>query len=164
MTARVSASRVVDASPDDVFTAITDISRLPQWNAAIAAVIEGPDHLEVGARWTVEMHALRQTWRSRSIVETLDPIGRCFAYRSVTEDGNPSYALWTWVVADHPDGAIVTVAGELHPRTFWRRVLLVWIRSRQLAHTELASSLAGLEGAAKHTAHETRRTNLGGSQ
>ena len=98
------------------------------------------------------------------MVETLDPTGRCFAYRSVTDDGNPSYALWTWVVADHPDGALVTVAGELHPLTFWRRVLLVRIRSRQLAHTELVHSLAALEAAAKRSTGARPGTNTGGDQ
>lgn len=148
MTGRVSASRILDAPADDAFSTVTDIARLPEWNAAITRVIDRPDHLEVGAQWVVEMHALGRTWNSRSQVEALDPIGRCFAYRSVTDDGNPSYALWTWVVADHPRGALVTVAGELHPRSFWRRVLLVRVRSRQLAHTELVRSLAALEAAA----------------
>jgi uncharacterized protein YndB with AHSA1/START domain len=164
MTARISASRVLDVPADDVFSTITDIARLPDWNAAITAVLEQPDRLVVGARWIVEMHALGQTWHSRSVVEALDPIGRCFAYRSVTDDDNPSYALWTWAVADHPDGAVVTVAGELHPRTFWRRVLLVRIRSRQLAHTELTQSLAGLQAAARRSTNAIPRTNTGEDQ
>jgi uncharacterized protein YndB with AHSA1/START domain len=163
MTGRVSASRILHASTDDVFDAITDISRLPEWNRAITAVIEQPDRLEVGAQWIVEMHALGQSWHSRSVVETLDPNGRCFAYRSVTDDGNPSYALWTWVVAEHPDGALVTVAGELHPQTFWRRVLLVRIRTRQLANTELTHSLAALEAVANRTTGARHGTNPGGS-
>jgi len=151
MTSRVSASRIVDAPPDDLFTRLTDISELPDWNRAITGVVERPDHLDVGAQWIVEMHALGRTWNSRSVVETLDPIGRCFAHRSVTDDNNPSYALWTWVVADHPDGALVTVAVELHPITFWRRRLFVHIRSRQLADTELVESLAALGAAVKRS-------------
>jgi len=164
MTARVSASRILEAPADDVFRTVTEISRLPEWNTAITAVIEQPDQLKVGAQWIVEMHALGQKWHSRSIVETLDPIGRCFAYRSATDDGNPSYALWTWVVADHPDGALVTVASELHPRTFWRRALLVRIRSRQLANTELNHSLTALDAAASHSARVARDTKPGGTQ
>lgn len=164
MTGRVSASRIIDASPDDVFSTVTDVARLPEWNAAITAVIQRPERLEVGAQWVVEMHALGQTWHSRSVVETLDPVGRCFAYRSVTDDGNPSYALWTWVVADHPEGTLVTVASELHPRTFWRRVLLVRIRSRQLARTELINSLAALEAAATRSTGALPGTNTGGDQ
>jgi uncharacterized protein YndB with AHSA1/START domain len=151
MTGHASASRVIPAPPEDVFGTITDIAHLPHWNEAITTVIEQPDHLDVGTEWVVEMHALGQRWHSRSIVEVLDPIGRCFAYRSATDDGNPSHALWTWVVTPHPDGALVTVACELHPETFWRRVLFVRIRARQLGHTELPRSIAALETAASRS-------------
>jgi uncharacterized protein YndB with AHSA1/START domain len=144
VTCSVSASRIVDASADEVFSVLTDVARLPEWNTAITAVIDRPDRVNVGDQWVVEMHALGQRWHSRSQVQLLDPIGRCFAYRSVTDDANPSFALWTWVVADHGAGAVVTVACELHPRTFWRRVLLVRVRSRQLARTELTTSLDAL--------------------
>ena len=161
MTSRVSASRILDAKVDDIFSVVTDIARLPEWNAAITAVIEQPDSLEVGARWIVEMYALGQRWHSRSVVEALDPTGRCFAYRSVTDDGNPSYALWTWVVAHHADGALVTVACELHPLTFWRRTLLAGIRSRQLEHTELVHSLATLENAANRSTGALPATTTG---
>ena len=161
MTGRVSASRILDAKVDDIFSVVTDVARLPEWNTAITAVIEQPDFLEVGAPWIVEMRALGQRWHSRSVVEALDPIGRCFAYRSVTDDGNPSYALWTWVVADHADGALVTVACELHPRTFWRRMLLVRIRSRQLGHTELVHSLATLEATTNRSTGVLPRTDTG---
>lgn len=164
MTSRVSASRIIDAAPDDVFSAVTDISRLPEWNASITAVIERPERLEAGAQWVVAMHALRHTWPSRSVVETFDPVGRCFAFRSATDDGNPSYALWTWVVTDHPEGTLVTVAGELHPHTFWRRALLMRIRSRQLARTELIDSLATLEAAARHSTGALPATNTGDDQ
>jgi len=164
MNARISASRVIDASVDDVFRTVTDIARLSDWNSAITGVVEQPDELDVAVQWVVEMHALGRTWHSRSVVEAMDPIGRMFAYRSATDDGNPSYALWTWVVTDHEDGALVTVACELHPRTFWRRVLFVHVRSRQLAHTELTHSLATLESAAKRSAGTLPGTNTGGNQ
>lgn len=160
-----SASRVLSAMPDEVFIRISEIHRLPDWNAAIATIVEQPGQLVVGAQWVVEMHALGQTWHSRSVAETIDPVGRVFAYRSVTDDGNPSYALWTWVVTDHEDGALVTVACELHPRTFWRRVLLVHVRSRQLAHTELTRSLATLEAVAQQRSPgAVPGTNTGGNQ
>lgn len=144
MASHVSASRIIDASADEVFSVLTDISRLHEWNAAITAVIDRPDRITAGDQWVVEMHALGQRWHSRSIVELLDRTGRHFAYRSATDDANPSYALWTWVVADQDGVARVTVACDLHPRTFWRRVLLVRIRSRQLARTELVESLEAL--------------------
>ena len=143
-----SASTVVSAPADAVFATLTDIARLPEWNAVMTSVIEQPDRLEVGAEWLVQFHALGQTWRSRSIVEELDVAARRFAYRSGTDDGNPSYARWTWEVADDGAGSRVTVSWELRPATFWRRVLLAHIRARQLARTEIPASLAALARAA----------------
>jgi uncharacterized protein YndB with AHSA1/START domain len=161
MTGHVTASRIVDAPADVVFAAVTDPARLPDWNTAITGVVQHPQRLEVGAEWVVEMHALGRSWHSRSVVETLDPGAGCFAYRSVTDDGNPSQALWTWVVADHPQGALVTVAGELHPRTFWRRALFVHIRSHQLRRSELPSSLAALGAATRQPPDGLVRSDTG---
>ena len=144
MTAAARASTLVPVSADAAFRTLTDIERLPEWNDAMTSVIEKPDRLEVGAEWLVEFHALGQTWRSRSVVEEIDYAGRRFVYRSGTDDGNPSFARWTWDVSGHDHGSQVAVSWELHPATFWRRVLLVRIRARQLARTEIPASLAAL--------------------
>lgn len=151
MTGSASASHVVPASTDAVFATLIDIARLPEWNDVMTAVIEQPERLEVGAQWLVEFHALGQTWRSRSTVEELDVAGRRFVYRSGTDDGNPSFARWTWTVADDGAGSRVTVAWELRPVTFWRRVLLARIRARQLARNEIPASLAALARAVAST-------------
>ena len=148
MTASAHASTVVSAPADVVFGTLIDIARLPEWNAVMTAVIEQPERLDVGAEWLVEFHALGQTWRSRSTVEELDVAGRRFAYRSGTDDGNPSYARWAWAVEDDGASSRVTVTWDLRPVTFWRRVLLVHIRARQLARTEVPASLAALARAA----------------
>lgn len=60
----------------------------------MTAVVEQPSHLEAAAEWVVEFRALGQRWRSRSTAEELDVAARRFAYRSGTDDGNPSYARW----------------------------------------------------------------------
>ena len=148
----ITSSAILDAPADEVFDTITDLSRLPEWNTAITGVIEQPAQLEVGAEWVVAMHALGQSWHSRSEVDALDLARRRFAYRSATDDGNPSQAQWTWDVGDHPHGTCVTVTVELHPRTFWRRHLLVRIRARQLARSELPGSLSALDAATRHSA------------
>lgn len=153
MTGSARASHVVPASADAVFATLTDIARLPEWNAAMTSVVERPGPLDVGAEWVVEFHALGQTWRSRSIVEELDAAGRRFAYRSGTDDGNPSFARWTWTVTDDGDGSRVTVTWELRPATFWRRVLLARIRARQLARSEIPASLAALARVVADRAH-----------
>ena len=144
MTAKGEVSAVLSAGGDAVFSTLTDIAGLPTWNAAMTRVIDHPAKLEVGREWVVEFHVLGQTWQSRSIVEELDLAGRRFAYRAGTDDGNPSWALWAWEVADDPGGSRVTVRWELHPATFWRRVLLARVRARQLAHREIPASLAAL--------------------
>jgi uncharacterized protein YndB with AHSA1/START domain len=138
------ASAVIPAAPDAVFAALTDIAALPSWNAVMVAVVDQPAKLDVGSEWVVEFHALGQTWRSRSTLEELDRTARRFVHQSATDDGNPSFARWTWEVTDDPAGSRVTVAWELHPVTFWRRVLLARIRARQLARTEIPTSLAAL--------------------
>lgn len=141
------ASAIVAAHPDSVFRTLTDIAALPTWNARMTRVVEQSAELEPGAYWVVEFHVLGRTWRSRSTVEELDSARRRFAYRSRTDDGNPSYAHWTWEVTEDPAGSRVTVTSELHPITFWRRVLLGRVRARQLARTELPASLTALAAA-----------------
>lgn len=79
------------------------------------------------------------------MTETLPVDPSCvFAYRSCTDDGNPSYALWRWTVAPAADGGSrVTVSWQLHPQTFWGRSLLVHVRNRQLKR-EVPNSLESL--------------------
>jgi uncharacterized protein YndB with AHSA1/START domain len=132
------------APPATVFRAITDIDRLPEWNSIMRSVVERPSELVPGAEWVVEFKALGQTWHSRSTLETLDPTQRRFEYRAGTDDGNPSRALWVWEVDEDPAGSRVTVSWDLRPVTFWRRVLFVRIRGRQLAHREVPGSLRAL--------------------
>jgi uncharacterized protein YndB with AHSA1/START domain len=139
-----TATTFIAANPDDVFRLITTPQRLSEWNPAIIGVVEAPENLAVDAQWVVTMRALGQSWPSRSTVIDLDPSSRRFVYRSQTDDGNPSYAEWSWHVTDAPGGCEVSVSYALHPATFWRRVLLVRIRTRQLRNRELPASLAAL--------------------
>src|SRR5688500_18623405 len=88
------------APPDAVFDLITDLDRLPEWIANMSAVVERPPALVPGVEWVVEFRAMGQKWRSRSRVETLDSERRVFAYRSGTDDGNPSFAMWQWRVGE----------------------------------------------------------------
>src|ERR1700729_2723343 len=125
MGLRESATAQVAAPPDKVFSLVTDSSKLPSWNRVITEVVEAPARLESGSVWKVRLHALGQSWVSRSQVVTLDPLTGRFAYRSETDDGNPSYADWEWHVEPAQEGSRVTVSVELHPTTFWRKYLLV---------------------------------------
>lgn len=144
MTVTAHAEATVPAPPDAVFAALTDVAGLPEWNARMTKVVDVPDALEVGSEWVVEFRVFGRTWRSRSTLETLDRGGRRFAHLSRTDDTNPSYAQWEWIVTEDPGGSRVQVTWTLNPATFWRRTLLVRMRARQLARTELPASLAAL--------------------
>jgi len=146
-------STIIPADPDVVFEAITAIEGLPVWNDAITSVVDAPEELMEGAEWVVQLHALGQSWHSRSTLTNLEPETRRFGYRSRTDDGNPSWADWRWSVVAHPAGAAVTVAWDLHPATFWRRLFFVHIRRRQLARTEVPASLTALR---QHVAGPSR--------
>lgn len=135
---------IVPAAPAVVFDAITDISRLPDWNAVMSTVVDQPGRLTPGCEWVVEFQVLGRTWHSRAVLEDVDRASRRFTYRSGTDDGNPSWARWCWAVDEDPAGSRVTVSWELHPATFWRRVLLVRIRGLQLARREVPESLRAL--------------------
>lgn len=146
----MTATRVtahVGAEPTVVFAALTDPARLPHWNAAVRRVVEAPPSLTQGAEWVVEMHILGRTWHSRAEVTELDAEKLVFRHRSRTDDGNPSFADWSWTVTPTPaGGSDVTVSWDLHPQTFWRRVLFVHVRRWQL-RGEVAASMRALEEA-----------------
>jgi uncharacterized protein YndB with AHSA1/START domain len=138
------ATQFVAAPPDEVFALITTPERLPEWNAAIVGVVNAPEHMAPGSEWVAQLTAMRQSWESRATVLEHDPYSRHFAYRSQTDDGNPSYADWSWQVTDAPLGCEVAVTFALHPVTFWRRVLFARIRASQLRRREIPASLRTL--------------------
>jgi uncharacterized protein YndB with AHSA1/START domain len=133
-----------------VFRFLTDVSKLPEWNQAITEVVDSPTRLEPGAVWRVRIHALGQSWVSKSRVSDLDPQTLRFSYRSESDDGNPSYADWAWQVEPDGDGSMVSVSVEVKPVTFWRKHLLVRIR-RPALRREMHNSLSALGTAVQAT-------------
>jgi uncharacterized protein YndB with AHSA1/START domain len=143
-----TATGTVAASPSAVFDAVTDIDRLPAWNKTIRRVVERPDALREGAEWVVAVKPPGMPeWLSRATTVEYDPEGRRFRYRTCTEDGNPSWAMWSWQAEAGSDGTVVTVSWELHPETFARRVLLSRVRNRALRR-EVRESINDLESIA----------------
>jgi uncharacterized protein YndB with AHSA1/START domain len=135
-----TASGMVSSPANEVFGLLTNIDRLPEWNSIIVKVVERPEAMSPGTEWVVQLKAMGNSWASRSTIEEHDPSRFLFAYRSCTDDGNPSYARWRWTVDPAAGGeSRVTVTWELHPQTFWRRALLVRVRSRQLRREVPAS-------------------------
>ena len=146
MTFRESADGTIDAPAPTVFEFLTDVSRLADWNRAITEVVEAPTRLAPGDVWKVRIRALGQSWVSKSQVSELDLDARRFAYRSQSDDGNPSYADWAWQVDPDGGGSIVSVTVDLEPKTFWRKHLLVRLRRPALRH-EMRDSLEALRTA-----------------
>ena len=142
MERHATVTATVAARPADVYELLTDITRLTEWNACIDALVEEPSVFETGAQWVVRMHVPGMPkWDSRSTVVELDPRARRFVHRTQSDDGNPSYAIWTWQVDEAKDGASqVTVTWSLNPKTWFRRTIAVRIRHRQLKN-EVAQSL-----------------------
>jgi hypothetical protein len=146
VTIRETVSERFRAAPPQVFGYLTDVAKLPEWNRAITGVVEAPPDLVAGATWKVGIHALGQSWVSVSRVSELDRAACRFSYRSQSDDGNPSYADWSWHVAPDGDGSMVTVSVELTPLTFWRKHLLVKVR-RPALRAEMGDSLRALRAA-----------------
>jgi uncharacterized protein YndB with AHSA1/START domain len=123
----LQASTLVPAEPAEVFDLITDIERLPDWNLEIPEVVTAPTVLEVGSEWVVRIHAMKTHWNSRARAVEVDRAAGRFAYRSQSDDGNPSYADWRWQLTPAPSGGThLAVEVDIRPRTFLRR----WVFSR----------------------------------
>ena len=139
-----SAEAFVAARPEAAFDVITDIEGLPEWNAAIEAVTERPDALDVGAEWVVVMHPPRlPRWRSRSRVEELDHHRLRFTHRTRSDDGNPTFVIWMWEVVAAQGGAQVSVTWDAHVKTIGRRLFAARMRRRALER-EVPASLASI--------------------
>ena len=137
-----TAATTIEAPPTRVFERLTDLERLPDWNLEIPKVHTVPEVLAPGAQWTVEIHAMGTHWVSRSTAHEVDPAAGRFAYRSQSDDGNPSHADWVWEVTAHGTGTRVVVTVGVHPRTFLRKWFLARLRRRGLqkaVHQSLAS-------------------------
>ncbi|MBO0808574.1 MAG: SRPBCC family protein [Actinobacteria bacterium] len=141
------ASVRVGTTPAEAFGVLTDDARLPEWNAAIEAVVGLPPALAEGAEWTIKMHPPRMpSWLSVSRVTELDRDRFRFAHRSRNADGNPSYVNWAWHVDGAGSGAEVTVTWDCYLKTVGRRFLAGPLRKGQLAR-EVPRSLAALASA-----------------
>lgn len=142
----LQATTVIDAPAAAVFERITDLDHLPDWNTEIPRVIARPPALAVGAQWVVRIKAMGKGWDSRSTALVIDPEHGRFAYRSQTDDGNPSYAEWRWQLSPAPAGTRVDVEVDIRPRTRTRRYLLSGMRRPSL-HKAMRRSLDALSHA-----------------
>ena len=143
----IKEAAVLPGSPVEVFDLITDLERLPDWNVELREVLDVPVRLEVGAEWLIRIHAMRTHWNSRARIVQFDREGGVFAYRSQSDDGNPTHADWRWELTpgEHGRTTRVDVQVTVRPRTFWRKHLLLPLRRRGLRHA-IQQSLGRLRG------------------
>ena len=154
---RGEVTALVDVPATRVFDLITNVDRLPEWNAAISEVIERRETLIEGAEWLVVMDVpLLPNWKSRSTVRHIDGENLRFVYASTSEDRNPSYVDWFWEVTDRGGRSEVTVRWHGYPLTFFRQRLAAPMRRRQLSK-EVSASLAALGLVATQSAHPLDR-------
>jgi uncharacterized protein YndB with AHSA1/START domain len=146
-----SATARIRADADAVFDLITNLDRLPEWNRAIARIVERPARLVEAAEWVVVMRPPRApSWKSRSRIEEIDRKQRRFSYTSRNEDGNPSYARWSWEIRPANHAAEVTVRWDVYLKTIDRKLIAAPLRRRGLGR-EVPSSLRHLESLATAT-------------
>lgn len=140
-----SITEHLSVRPEDFFDLISSAHRLPEWNEHIHHVVQAPNHEPLpGDEWVVEIRAMWTRWNSKALLQDVDRSGLRFALVSQTDDGNPSYTLWTWQITPANGGSTVTVLWEQHPKTFWRKMLFARIRYRQLKE-EVRTSLRAAE-------------------
>jgi uncharacterized protein YndB with AHSA1/START domain len=139
-----TAGVVLDASPQQVFAVLVDVARLPEWNAKVHHVIELPGGpVAEDSEWVVQMRAMGTRWPSRSHATVVDAQGCRFEHTSRTDDGNPSYSMWSWEVRPDICGSELTVTWAMYVRTFGRRTFAAPLRKPRL-EAEVRTSLAGL--------------------
>ncbi len=84
-----SVTESVAADPDALFALITDINRLPEWNAHVHHIVEAPAQLTDGSEWVIELRAMGSKWNSRARLQELDPVSRRFAHISRSATATP---------------------------------------------------------------------------
>jgi hypothetical protein len=92
----------------------------------------------------IQMRAMGGRWPSRARALIVDRTALSFEHRSCSDDGNPSYALWSWRVSPGERGSTLTVTWAAYPRSFWRKLLIARVR-RPLLADEVRASLAGMD-------------------
>ncbi len=143
------ASIHADVPPDVAFATVTDVDRMPSWNARMTHVVEAPAELAEGREWVVGFRYMGTRFNSRSVVVELDRDRRRFVHRSKPDDDNPSCTVWTWHVEPEGVGCRITMEWDLQPATFARKRLVTPLRARQMARQDAPQSLAALVAACR---------------
>jgi uncharacterized protein YndB with AHSA1/START domain len=112
----------VDASPDQVYAVLTDVTRIAEWSHECrgAEWLDGANRAEVGARFRGSNQVNRFGWSRVCTVTALEP-GRAFGYR--TSGGVPSDST-AWSFDLEPDGTGTRITQRYQVLAFSRAMEL----------------------------------------
>ena len=142
MTKQVQVSRVIKAAPDDVWAAITDVTRMGEWSPECHTCEwnEGSDGPAVGARFTGHNRNGEKEWTTEAEVTECDP-GRRFAFDGVF--GDLRFSHWAYTLEPVPEGTQVTET---------------WEDGRPDEILELTASISGVSDRATHNRRGMEQT------
>lgn len=115
MTERIEISRDIAASPEEVYAAISDVTRMGEWSEECHTCEwhEGFDGPAVGATFDGHNRAGDNEWTSQGKIVEADP-GRAFSFECSMFDFH--YATWGYRIEPDGDGSLVTEwAEDLRP-------------------------------------------------
>ena len=113
---RVDTLIVVNCTPEEVFAAITDLDRAPEWLSAIEAVVDQSNHPPVvGTTFTEIARFMGKQLRTPKVVTAYDP-PRLFSNRST---GGPIPQEFTIQLNPFIDGTEINLTFEAEPSGFF---------------------------------------------
>lgn len=121
------AETTIEATPDEVWAALTDLRRMPEWSPELVRMVPlKPGGLKIGQQYLGINKRKAAIWPTRSVVVTLEP-GRTLAW-----DTKSSGARWIYEL--QPDGTGTRV---VHRRPVPKKITLL---SRLYAPVALGGS------------------------
>ncbi|MEN9647092.1 MAG: hypothetical protein RL238_3761 [Actinomycetota bacterium] len=111
MADRIEITRDIAASPEAVYDAIADITRMGEWSEECHSCEwhEGFDHAEVGAKFDGHNRNGANEWTTQATIIEAER-GRAFAFQCSMYDFH--YATWGYRIEPTADGCTVTEWSE----------------------------------------------------
>lgn len=107
MSSRVEVSRVIAASPESVYAAIADVTRMGEWSSECHACewLDGADGPVVGARFDGHNRHGDKEWTTQGTITVAEP-GREFVFEC--RAGDFHFATWGYRIEPVDGGSRVT--------------------------------------------------------